>query len=788
MADPPNDPDPASIDIGADPFAAAVRATYMPMIVSDPGQPDNPVVFANDAFLRLSGYARHEIIGRNCRFLQGPGTDSAAIAQIRDAIAAARPIEIDIRNYRRGGEAFWNRLLIAPVHDASGRLAWFVASQVDITVELRANEAAEEERRLADALLRGVIEAAPGLIYAKDRDGRMLIANAATLNLIGKSWPEVRGRTDRELLPDPAQAEAVMTNDRHVMESGRTVEIEELVGSEGEHPRIWLSTKTPLCGPGGAVDGMVGVSVDITARKRAEAELQHLNATLESRVAERTAERDRVWRNSQDLIAVVDKNGILRAANPAWTTVLGWESDEVVGRHHLEFSHPDDVQASQAAHAQAALDRIPLYEHRIRHKDGTWRWIAWVASPEGGLIYASGRNVTAEKEAAASLVRTEDLLRQSQKMEAVGQLTGGIAHDFNNLLGAIIGSLEMLQRRVAEGRLDNVERYATAAVTAAERAASLTQRLLAFARRQPLDPRRVDANRLVAGMEDLIRRTVGPAIELEMVLASGLWPTLCDPNQLESAILNLAINARDAMPAGGRLTIETSNADLDGAEYVAIAVTDDGAGMTPDVAARAFDPFFTTKPIGQGTGLGLSMLWGFIRQSEGHVRLQSEPGRGTTFRLSLPRGRGAEQQEANRHSTGPLPEAATGETVLVVDDEASLRMLVVETLQDLGYDAIEAPDAQAAMRILEGDSWIDLLLTDIGLPGLNGRQLADAARATRPTLPILFVTGYAHDADTGGAGALDEGMEIITKPFALEILAGKVRTMIQSCRQTARGA
>ncbi|HEY0202607.1 MAG TPA: PAS domain-containing protein, partial [Acetobacteraceae bacterium] len=392
------------------------------------------------------------------------------------------------------------------------------------------------------------------------------------------------------------------------------------------------------------------------------------------------------------------------------------------------------------------------------------------------------------EERTTELRRAEDALRQAQKMEAVGQLTGGIAHDFNNLMTGITGALELLQRRVGEGRYGEIGRFASVATISANRAAALTQRLLAFARRQPLDPKPVAANRLVADMEDLLRRTLGPGIALEMVRSGGLWGTLCDPNQLESALLNLAINARDAMPEGGRLTIETANAHLDEAyalaqgfevrpgQYVSISVTDTGVGMDAAVAARIFEPFFTTKPIGQGTGLGLSMLYGFVRQSDGHVRVCSEPGRGTTMRLYLPRHAGAAVLEGETNA--PATPAGAGETVLVVDDENAVRMLVAEALTDMGYVALEAADGPAGLDILRSVAKVDLLVTDVGLPGLNGRQLADAARVLRPGLRVLFITGYAGNAAIGNE-MLDAGMEILTKPFALEALAAKLRAMMQ---------
>ena len=387
------------------------------------------------------------------------------------------------------------------------------------------------------------------------------------------------------------------------------------------------------------------------------------------------------------------------------------------------------------------------------------------------------------------LIEAQEALRQAQKMEAVGQLTGGIAHDFNNLLQGITGSLEIVQRRVAQGRIDELDRFITGATTAANRAASLTHRLLAFSRRQPLDPRPVQANALIASLEDLLRRTTGEQIAFETVLAEGLWTTLCDPNQLENSLLNLVINARDAMPDGGVLTIETRNALLDDhfaasqrdvrpGHYVCICVSDTGTGMSADTIAKAFEPFFTTKPIGQGTGLGLSMIYGFARQSEGYARIYSEVGHGTTIKLYLPRHYGeAEQGEA---LPGLTQDHATnaGEIVLVVEDDAVVRALIVEVLGELGYQAVEAHDGPAGLDCLRTMERIDLLVTDIGLPGLNGRQVADAGRMMRPGLRVLFMTGYAENAALA-SGFLEPGMSMITKPFAMEALATQIRTIIE---------
>jgi signal transduction histidine kinase/CheY-like chemotaxis protein len=389
---------------------------------------------------------------------------------------------------------------------------------------------------------------------------------------------------------------------------------------------------------------------------------------------------------------------------------------------------------------------------------------------------------------SAELQRAEQALRQSQKMEAVGQLTGGIAHDFNNLLTGISGSLELLNARLAQGRYKDMDRYVASAQGASKRAAALTHRLLAFSRQQTLEPKPTDANRLVGGMEELIRRTVGPAIEVEAVMSGNLWSTLVDPNQLENALLNLCINARDAMPDGGRLTVETSNTWLDIAgardrevppgQYVTVSVSDTGTGMPADVIAKAFDPFFTTKPLGQGTGLGLSMIYGFARQSGGQVRIYSEVGQGTTMRLYLPRHLGASEEPEVAPDLADLPRAVAGETVLVVDDEPSIRMLVTEVLQDLGYAAIEARDGSSGLRVLRSDARVDLLVTDVGLPGgMNGRQMADVARTSRPGLKVLFITGYVENAAVGN-GHLEPGMHVMTKPFALEALASRIKDLI----------
>ncbi|TWB29757.1 response regulator [Nitrospirillum bahiense] len=523
-----------------------------------------------------------------------------------------------------------------------------------------------------------------------------------------------------------------------------------------------------------------GVAMD---NARLLQDVQQANATLEARVEERTRERDRMWRLSNDLMAVLDAEGALLAVNHAWTAALGWPEEHLRVTNLFDLVHPED--AGGIKHQMRRLKRgdpISNFEGRLRAEDGSFRRIAWTASPDDGLLYTVGRDITAQRE-------IEEQLRQSQKMEAVGQLTGGIAHDFNNLLQGITGSLDLVNRRLTQGRTSDVERFTAAAMASAQRAGALTHRLLAFSRRQPLKPTPVDANSLIASMADLLRRSLGERVDLELVPADGLWPTLCDPNQLENAILNLCINARDAMPEGGKLFIGTRNAHLDGqhaggagdmrpGRYVCISVTDTGMGMSPETIRRAFDPFFTTKPLGQGTGLGLSMIYGFMRQSEGYARIESELGKGTTVKLYLPHHGGqADASEANLATLPADNRARSDEVVLVVEDEPVVRKLIVELLGDLGYRVLEADDGPSGLAILQSDQQVDLLITDVGLPGLNGRQIADAARPARPGLKVLFMTGYAENA-MPSQDFLAQDMELITKPFPMDVLAQRLTKMM----------
>ena len=515
--------------------------------------------------------------------------------------------------------------------------------------------------------------------------------------------------------------------------------------------------------------------------------------TTERVIADRQAlaARNRLFEMTRDLFGVATFDGRLKTINPAWAAVLDRSHEELTTRPFAEIIHPDDL-ATTAEVVETLMRGEPVHQFHVRllKADGTPVAFAWSAVPDAvpasGIFYTVGRDITDEQ-------NREEMLRQSQKMEAVGQLTGGLAHDFNNLLTGMMGNLELLQMRLARGRTDDLDRFISAAQGAGRRAASLTQRLLAFSRRQTLDPRPTDVSRLIRGLDELLRRTVGPETVVDIVDTVDLWPAMIDGTQLESALLNLCINARDAMPDGGRITIETANKwlddaasrerDLEPGQYISICVTDTGTGMTPEVISRAFDPFFTTKPMGEGTGLGLSMIYGFARQSGGHVRIYSELGMGTTMCIYLPRLFSGEEGADDNAVGMPVAmirgaqEAGKGR-VLVVDDEPTVRMLVVEVAEELGYDVLEAFDGPSAMRLLQKEQGIDLLITDVGLPGgMNGRQVADAALAMQPDLNVLFITGYAENAVVGN-GQLAPNMALITKPFAVDMLAQRIREIL----------
>jgi PAS domain S-box-containing protein len=513
-----------------------------------------------------------------------------------------------------------------------------------------------------------------------------------------------------------------------------------------------------------------GATVDITARKSAELALQRLNETLEQKVLERTRERDRAWRNSQDLLIVVDAGGLIRDINPAWETHLGWQREDVVGRHFLEFVHPDDLDGAAEAHRTASSRPLDRYEGRVRHKDGSHRWFSWIASPEGDLVYGTGRHITAEREAAAKLAEAGEQLRQAQKIEAIGQLTGGVAHDFNNLLMVISGGLDILSRHPTPERRDRIMQGMT---QAARQGAKLCRQLLAFSRRQALRPEPIDLARQVDAMRDLLERSLRGDVRVVTDFPHDLWPVEVDPGELELVLLNLAVNARDAMPEGGTITIAATNrpglvdGDLDG-DFVQLDLADTGVGMPPEVIARAFEPFFTTKEIGKGSGLGLSQTHGFARASGGAARITSEPGRGTTVTLLLPRTT-RDPVEARSIGDELAPDrGTTAGHVLLVEDNDEVAALTLEMVSQLGYETTRVASAAAALGALANGRSVDIVFSDIMMPGeMNGVELAREVRRRRPDLPVLLTSGFP------GAAARDayaERIGVLAKPYRLEQL------------------
>ena len=656
----------------------------------------------------------------------------------------------------------------------------------------------EESLRASEARFQAIADSINQMIWSTRPDGHYDYYNQRWYDYTGV--PE--GTTDGEAwngVFHPEDQARAWTVWRHSLATGEPYHIEYRLRHRSGRYRWVLGRAQPVRDANGRIARWYGTCTDIDDMVAARDVLARSREELEHLVEARTAERNRLWSMSSLLLAVAAFDSTIREVNPAWPKVLGWSEAELVGRSYAEFLHPEDIDRSVAwAASLAGGGNVPDLENRYRCKDGSLRWIAWHITADDGVFHCIGRDITEQKEQAAALAAAEEALRQAQKMEAVGQLTGGIAHDFNNMLAVIIGSLDVLRLGL---RADDARsrRCVDNATNASRRAALLTQRLLAFSRRQPLNPEALDANKLVAGMSELIRGSMGRDIRLETVLASGLWHTHADANQLENALLNLAVNGRDAMPSGGRLIIETQNtnlgarkaggdADVPQGQYVMVTVTDTGSGMPAEVLAKAFDPFFTTKEVGKGTGLGLSQVYGFVKQSGGNVEIHSQPGQGTSVKVYLPRllGAGAGAEAARQETTGELPDGGTQELILVVDDEPAVRQFSLDALALLGYRVLEADSAEAALHLLGQHADIALLFTHVVMPDLNGAALADQARRLRPDLKVLFTTGYARSAVVHD-GVLAAGVRLIGKPFTIGQLAQKIREALDAAAVAPAG-
>lgn len=758
--------------------------------------------FYNDAFTPILGSKHPHALGRPA--LEVWAEAQAVLEPLFTRVFAGEPVymeDFEIYLNRRGRmEEAHFAFSYTPARDTDGNVAALFGTCIETTLKVLAERAMATQRERFAALF----EQAPTFMaMLSGPEHTFEFANPAYLNVIGhRPWP-ILGKTVAEALPD-AVAQGYLSLLDDVFRSG-----EPYVASGAKYQaqptpdgpvreRFVDFVYQPIRNVRNEITGIFVQGFDVTERKRAETALQELNATLERRVAEGAAAlvaKERLIKTFFDhspefsAVLVKDEEDKFRyeEVNPATLTLYGATRDKVIGLTTDEVLGPERA-AEVNMHLSAALSSGAPYRYERVQGEAVVEAVAAAVPAEHGerrCVVVSARDISERR-------RLEQRLRQSQKMEAVGQLTGGVAHDFNNLLTIVVGGLEAIERRLpdlpATPTTARLARAKDMAMQAVKRATTLTSRLLAFSRQQTLMPKCVDANKLVSGICDLLRRTLGESISLETVLAGGLWPTFADSNQLENAIVNLAINARDAMPNGGRLTIETANSALDEAyvsslsepvapgQYVMLAVTDTGTGMDRATLERAFDPFFTTKEPGKGTGLGLSQVYGFARQSSGHVKIYSEIGEGTAVKIYLPRYHG-EAAEAKTEAVKSSPQAIGCESILVVEDDESLRSFTSEALREMGYHVFEAANGIIALQIL-GEQNIDLLLTDVVMPGgVNGRQLADEATKRQPKLKILFMTGYTRNAIVH-QGRLDPGIHMIGKPFSYPDLARAVRARL----------
>ncbi|MGE5563331.1 MAG: response regulator [Bacillota bacterium] len=691
---------------------------------------DGLITTWNEGARRILGWTEKEMLGQTLERLFPGDSGTASIArEMADALSSGRGGGEEGWRVRKGGEQFWATGELAPIRDDKGNAIGFTKILRDRSRQRAAEQAALEERRLLEVLNRA------GSALAAETDLQKLV------QIVTDAGVELTG----------AEFGAFFYN---VLDgAGGSYMLYTLSGAPAEaFSKFPMPRNTAIFGPTFAGEGIVR-SDDIT--------------------------KDPRYGHNKPYKGM--PKGHLPVRSYLAIPVIS-RSKEVIGG--LFFGHADvgvfTAESERgltglAAEAAVAIDNARLFAELRRLNEDLEQRVA---------------------DEVARRAQAEEALRQAQKMEAVGQLTGGIAHDFNNLLTVVTGNIGMAQRALDSAKVTDARarRALTGAMKGAERAATLTQRLLAFSRRQPLTPKVIDVDKLVLGMSDLLQRSLGELIKLEIVIAPGLWRVEADPNQLESAILNLAVNARDAMPDGGELVIETANARLDEnyaavnaevppGQYVMIAVTDSGTGMSKAVADRAFEPFYTTKAVGKGTGLGLSMIYGFIKQSGGHVKIYSEEGQGTTVKMYLPRLlRETSEDDETGSLTSGFETSPRQETILVAEDDDDVRAYTVDCLRELGYRVLEAHDGPSALRLLERqDSPVDLLFTDVVMPMMTGRELADEARKHQPRLRVLYTSGYTRNAIVH-AGRLDPGVEMIAKPFTFEALAQKIRDSLDSGR------
>lgn len=731
---------------------------------------------ANDAYCAITGYSREQLLELRLQDITHPEDLPGNLRQLREALEGKNSFTIEKRYLRPDGSIVWVNNSVTILKNEAGEPTGILAVTTDRTEARRS----EQQLRESEQRFRQMADAVPQIVWITDAEGRTEFFNRQWSDYTGSPYQPTTAAQVAADHVHPEDGPATVAAFDEARRTGTTFHVEHRIRSKDGTYRWFLVRSEPYRDPDtGEIVRWFGASVDIHDRKLAEAALHELNETLEAQVAARSAERDRLWNLSQDMLARADFGGMMSAVSPAWTQVLGWDQTELLTRPYADFMHPDDMPPTLEAIGRMAETRLPTrFENRIAARGGGYKPIEWTVAPElnGENFIAVGRDLSETKAREAELRAAQEALRQSQKMEAMGSLTGGVAHDFNNLLTPIIGSLDMLVRKGVGSERER--RLIDGALQSAERAKTLVQRLLAFARRQPLQATAVDAARLVESMVGLIDSTVGPTIDVRVEFDADLPPAKADHNQLEMALLNLAVNARDAMPNGGELVIaarresvlQGQSAEVHPGHYVRLSVSDTGIGMDEATRRRAVEPFFSTKGIGQGTGLGLSMVHGLAAQLGGGLTIESAESKGTSIALWLPISTDA----VGADESGPVaPRRPIGRgAALLVDDEELVRMSTADMLIDMGFEVSEAASADEALQVLRSGPRPALLITDHLMPGMSGADLAREARSLHPSLPILVVSGYAE------AEGIAPDLPRLTKPFRNADLAASLSALL----------
>lgn len=753
--------------------------------------PEHIITSANQAYFDLVG--RTDVIGRPVAEAVPEAVAQGYVALLDELYASGRnhagsaaPFDT-VATAEQPPVAKFVDFVYQPIKDEDGVVVGIFVQGSDVTDRVLA----QQSLLASEARFRTWAQAMPNQVWSADAAGQLNWFNDQVYAYSGVNRGDLYGDAWAAIVHphDIAQAAEKW---QECVATGNTYEMEFRIRRTDGAYRWHLVRALPIASDEQQVLSWIGTNTDIEDQKVNALKLEQLNATLAEQVSDRTAERDRMWRLSNEIMLVSDFQANLRAVNPAFSSLLGWSEDEVLGSSFMELVHPDDRENTLGQLSALGTGSTTFrFENRYRRKDGNFSVLSWSAVPDQGFVHAVARDVTAERATAEAMKQAEKALQQSQKMDAIGKLTGGIAHDFNNLLQVISGNLQLLA--MVPSAHERAPQWVANAIAGVERGAKLASSLLAFGRRQALEPQVVKIGRVVAGMEDMLRHALGEPIDIETIVSGGLWNTLVDVTQVETAILNLAINARDAMAGPGKLTIEVGNSYLDEpycrthaevqpGQYVVLAVSDTGCGMAPDVMTHAFDPFFSTKPEGKGTGLGLSMVYGFVKQSGGHVKIYSEVGHGTTVKIYLPRSFDTEAVKETVVVAEPL---GGNETILVAEDDDQVRAVVVEMLSDLGYRVLKASDAAGALTVLESGIPVDVLFTDVVMPGaLRSPDLARKARELLPNLAVLFTSGYTENAIVHG-GRLDAGVELLGKPYSRDALARKIRHVLSMTAKPA---